>query len=52
MVNAYYGVGTGPTLVQLQHRGLVRSMSHMPEEGVHWELTPSGRIEAERILKN
>lgn len=52
MVNAYYGVGTGATLAQLQHRGLVRSMSHMPEEGVHWELTPSGRIEAERILKN
>jgi len=51
MVNAYYGVGTGPTLAQLQHQGLVRSMSHMPEEGVHWELTPSGRIEAERILK-
>jgi manganese/zinc/iron transport system permease protein len=52
MVNAYYGVGTGATLAQLQQRGLVRSMPHMPEEGVHWELTPSGRTEAERILKN
>jgi hypothetical protein len=23
---------------------------HMPQETVHWELTPAGLVEAERIL--
>ncbi len=52
MVNAYYGVGTEATLAKLQRRGLVKSVPHMPEEGVHWELTAAGRSEAERILKD
>jgi manganese/zinc/iron transport system permease protein len=52
MVNAYYGVGTEATLAKLERQRLVRRVSHMPEEGVHWELTSSGRTEAERVLKS
>lgn len=51
MVNAYYGVGTEATLGRLEERGLVQRVTHMPEEGAHWELTEAGRDEAETILR-
>lgn len=52
MVNAYYGVGTEATLNRLERRSLIRRAAHMPEEGPHWELTPGGRSEAQRILRD
>lgn len=52
MMNTYYGTGTEAILTELQRRGLVRREQHMPEEGVHWELTPAGRAEAESVLRS
>ncbi len=49
-VDAYFGVGTQSQLVGLQRRGLVRPVPHSPEKTLHWELTPAGVDEAERIL--
>ena len=49
-VDTYHGVGTQAALAKLQRRGLVRPAPHMPEEALHWELTPAGIAEAERIL--
>jgi manganese/zinc/iron transport system permease protein len=49
-VDTYHGVGTQTALAKLQRRGLVKPVPHMPEEAVHWELTPAGIAEAERIL--
>jgi manganese/zinc/iron transport system permease protein len=49
-VDTYHGVGTQAALAKLQRRGLVKPVPHMPEEAVHWELTPAGLVEAERIL--
>lgn len=50
MVDAYYGVGTGPVMRRLQERGLIRPVAHAPEPTPHWVLTPEGIDEAERIL--
>ena len=52
MVNAYYATGTSSALVRLQTRGWVSREAHMPEEGGHWQLTPAGRLEAQRILSS
>jgi manganese/zinc/iron transport system permease protein len=49
-VDTYHGVGTQAALTKLHRRGLVRPVSHMPGEAGHWELTPAGIGEAERIL--
>lgn len=49
-VDAYHGVGTQATLAKLQARGLVKPVLHIPENATHWELTPAGTVEAERIL--
>lgn len=49
-VDTYHGIGTQAALAKLQRRGLVQSVPHMPQEAVHWELTPAGIAEAERIL--
>ncbi|WP_026380771.1 metal ABC transporter permease [Afifella pfennigii] len=50
MLDAYHGLGTGKVLHRLQGRGLVRRTTHMPQEGIHWELTEDGRHEARRSL--
>jgi len=49
-VDTFHGVGTQAALAKLHRRGLVKPVPHMPEEAVHWELTPTGISEAERIL--
>lgn len=50
MVNSYYQRDVTPTLKQLESKGLIKRESHMPEEGAHWLLTPSGQQEAQRVL--
>jgi manganese/zinc/iron transport system permease protein len=49
MLKAYLGAGTTPALRRLERDGLVSRTEHMPEEGVHWELTERGRDRAERF---
>lgn len=49
-VDTYYGVGTQAALAKLERRGLVKPVPHAPEATRHWELTPAGIGEAERIL--
>ncbi|MDZ7802039.1 MAG: metal ABC transporter permease [Trueperaceae bacterium] len=49
MVNAYFGLATDGILARLEAHGLVRRVPHLPEEGIHWELTEAGRREAERM---
>lgn len=49
MVNAYFGLGTENALDRLEAQGFVRKVPHMPQEGVHWQLTEAGRREAERM---
>lgn len=48
MLNAYHGTETEGNLRRLEQRGMVRQVPHMPEEGVHWELTEEGTLHAER----
>lgn len=50
MLNAYFGLGAGRALRRLEESGLVKSVEHMPAEGIHWQLTAAGRQAAERIL--
>lgn len=50
MLNAYFGLGAGRALRRLEESGLIRSVEHMPAEGIHWQLTPAGKQAAERIL--
>ena len=50
MIDAYHGLGTRRTLKRLERRGLITPVTHMPSEGHHWELTPAGIEEAERVL--
>jgi manganese/zinc/iron transport system permease protein len=50
MVDCYHGVGTREALAKLQGRGLVMPVPHAPETTTHWELTPAGIAEAERIV--
>lgn len=52
MVDAYYGMETGPVMRRLQARGLIAPVAHAPERTAHWVLTPEGVTEAERILDN
>lgn len=49
MVDAAHGLNTRHALAGLQRDGLVTQVSHMPDEGVHWQLTDSGREAAERM---
>jgi manganese/zinc/iron transport system permease protein len=49
-VDTYHGVGTRSVLAKLHGRGLVRPVAHVPERTAHWELTPGGIAEAERVL--
>jgi manganese/zinc/iron transport system permease protein len=51
MLRTYHGPGTIASLLRLQRRGMVRKVPHMPEEGVHWQLTESGQREAERARR-
>ena len=39
MIDAYYGLQTRSTLKRLERRGLIVPVTHMPDEGRHWELT-------------
>ena len=52
MLNAYFGLGAGRALRKLEESGLVRSVRHMPLEGIHWQLTPAGHQAAQRILES
>lgn len=49
-VNAYHGLHTRRTLARLERQGLVTRMRHMPTEGPHWELSPAGIKQAQRVL--
>jgi manganese/zinc/iron transport system permease protein len=49
-VDTYHGVGTRSVLAKLRQLGLVRPVAHLPERTAHWELTPAGIAEAERVL--
>ncbi len=49
-VDTYHGVRTQHALKNLEARGLVRPIAHLPETSVHWELTDTGIAEARRIL--
>ncbi|MDN3519480.1 metal ABC transporter permease [Aquisalimonas lutea] len=51
MLDSFHGTRTQRALRQLQRRGLVEPVAHMPGEGRHWVLTEAGRREAERVLK-
>jgi manganese/zinc/iron transport system permease protein len=51
MLRTYHGPGTAASLQRLARKGLVRKGAHMPEEGVHWELTDEGRREADDALR-
>lgn len=50
MVDAYHGVPTRRVMGRLEDRGLVRPVDHEPERTRHWELTPEGVAEAERVV--
>ncbi|MEM7042155.1 MAG: metal ABC transporter permease [Pseudomonadota bacterium] len=50
MLDTYHGLRTRRTLRRLERRGLVTEVSHMPNEGRHWELTEAGIEEARRVL--
>lgn len=52
MMSAYFGTDTAQVFKRLEGRGFINRTTHMPEEGAHWELTPTGMQEAERILRN
>ena len=52
MMSAYFGADTARVFERLERRGFIRRTTHMPEEGAHWELTPAGIQEAERILQS
>jgi len=52
MMSAYFGADTARVFKRLESRGFISRTVHMPEEGEHWELTPAGRQEAERILQS
>ena len=49
-VDTYHGVGTRAVMAKLHGLGLVRPVAHLPERTAHWELTPGGIAEAERVL--
>ena len=49
MLDTYFGGPTGHVLRRLRRRGLVERVTHMPEEGAHWVLTPSGRAQAKAL---
>ncbi len=50
MLDAYHGLRTRRTLKRLERQGLITQVSHMPNEGRHWELTPAGIEQARRVL--
>ncbi|MEX2540495.1 MAG: metal ABC transporter permease [Trueperaceae bacterium] len=50
MLKVLHGLGTVASLHGLERRGQVRRVEHMPEEGIHWALTESGREAAEQTL--
>jgi len=50
MIDAYHGLRTRRSLKRLERRGLVIQVTHMPDEGRHWELTETGITEARRVL--
>lgn len=52
MLNTYFGTGTQRALKRLEQSGLVRSVTHMPSEGLHWQLTSAGHSAARRILSS
>ncbi len=45
-LDAYHGMMTEPLLNALAERALVEPARHMPDEGLHWQLTESGRAYA------
>ncbi|TFG89383.1 MAG: metal ABC transporter permease [Hyphomicrobiales bacterium] len=49
MLDAYHRLGTRAVLDRLAARGLVTAAAHMPGEGGHWILTPTGQAEAQRL---
>ncbi|MDN2565509.1 metal ABC transporter permease [Aquibium sp. A9E412] len=49
-LDTYHGLHTRRALARLAARGLVAPVRHMPQEAVHWRLTPAGVAEAERVL--
>jgi manganese/zinc/iron transport system permease protein len=51
MLDAYHGVATRRVMGRLEGRGLVRPVAHAPERTPHWELTPEGVAEAERVVR-
>lgn len=48
-LDTYHGTDTRRVLARLEQRGLVRPVTHAPETTPHWELTPSGHVEARRL---
>lgn len=52
MLNAYFGTSTRAVFQELERRGFIKASSHMPEEGLHWELTETGIREAQTILSS
>jgi manganese/zinc/iron transport system permease protein len=49
MLDTYFGGPTGHVLRRLRRRGLVERVDHMPEEGAHWVLTPTGQAQAREL---
>ncbi|MFQ8433938.1 metal ABC transporter permease [Amaricoccus sp. W119] len=48
-LDAFHGTATRGAIARLESRGLVRPVRHEPETTPHWELTPAGFAEAERL---
>ncbi len=49
-LDTFHGLDTRAALERLERRGYVQRVTHMPDEGPHWELTEAGRREARRVL--
>lgn len=48
-LDTFHGTDTRAALARLQERGLIKPVTHEPETTPHWELTPTGYAEAERL---
>ncbi|MEM0922558.1 MAG: metal ABC transporter permease [Pseudomonadota bacterium] len=49
MLDTYHGAATRTALADLAAEGMISRVSHMPNEGEHWVLTPRGREQVETL---
>ncbi|MBK5927320.1 metal ABC transporter permease [Rhodobaculum claviforme] len=49
MLDAFHGTATRPALRRLEARGLVRPVTHPPEDSPHWALTERGQAAARAV---